>query len=233
LAAALNGLAEGDPSALVKENRVGFFLLGAEAKHPGLQRALTAAMALEQGDNTAWLAALLEADRDAGREALRQWFVLTAKGLRETQKLSRLSPDLYGKAASAPDSEGLTDVKLTSPLLFGRYLEELSRGGFASDAGGAAEQMSSLTIVWALQDPGSRRLHLETFARLVAGREGAFLAAFRREHPLVQFRLLPVLASAGTPTSVRELIWVSSHHADIRCKSLASALLDAPPSRAN
>lgn len=221
---ALAGLASGKPSAVVKENRVGFLLMGAETKHPGLAPALEASLSAERGAPE-WISLLLESNAEAGLAALRTWFAQTAKGLRAAQKLPPLAPDLYGKAASAPDSKGLDDVRLMSPLLFDMYLVELRK---ASAAGKqmSADDMASLLVVYALQNAGARRLQQASFADVVRLNEGAFLQAFRREHPLLQFRLLPSLAASKTPSGVRELLWISSHHRDVRVKSLASSLLD-------
>ncbi|MCA2959341.1 MAG: hypothetical protein IOD12_03755 [Silvanigrellales bacterium] len=224
LGEALSELASGKPSSVVKENRVGFLLLGAETKHPALAPALEAAMAAERGAPE-WVALLLEANQEAGVAALRTWFASTARGLRASQRLVPLAADLYGKAASAPDSKGLDDVRLTSPLLFDLYLLELrkatARGKRLSD-----DDMASLLIVYALQNAGSRRLQQAPFSQVVRGNEEAFLKAFRMEHPLVQFRLLPTMAEAKSQSLVRELLWIASHHVDIRVKSLASSLLD-------
>lgn len=215
-------IASGKPSDLVKENKVGLLLLAAEARRNGLSKALAVTIATEQ-QKTEWFGALLDANRTEGRRALRLWFSQTATGLRETQKLAPVASDLYGKAASSPLSQGLDDVKLTNPLLFARYLGELKAAGF--DDG--EREMADFALVYALQDAASRRLYADSVASLVSRNEGLFLSAFRKEHPLVQFRLVPLMANAKTPAFVRELLWISNNHADVRVRSLASGALDA------
>jgi hypothetical protein len=213
---------------VLKKNKIGFLLFASDANMPRLTEVFVQAMHKES-ERATWWDALSQSNPEKARVVLSAWFAQTAQGARRQQGLKEIPESLYGKAATAPGAQGLVDIHLVEPLLFSRYLNEHLQN---PKNWSTPSQEADLLLVFALQSGSVRRLHAETMAKILAARPFSFLVSFRKQHPLVQFRLLPVLADARQPVFRREVLWIADHHVDERMRGLAKGLsvpvLEAP-----
>ena len=215
----LDELSKPKPQQEVLDQKVGVLLFASQAQLPRFEDKILALLERENGD-PAWLGNLFVDDPKSARGILRRWFAKTAQEIRDAQNLRRLDVNLYGKVAAAPGTGGLEDVKLQQPMLYDKYVTLID--GSAVGLEDAAFQ--DVLLIFALQNVSMRGLLLPRVFRITSRNERGFVLFLRQEHPLVVYRLLPLLAQLGTSASKQELKWIANYHADSRLKLLAQTL---------
>ncbi len=187
---------------------------------PDVQKVM--ALYIEHGVAGEWLDSLKALDDKLYFEILGRWVSDTAQLIRINQNLGLRSPAEYGMMSLMSTTEKREAVKLVSPLVVNRYLNELS----ARKKVLTQTEILSINALFAGTSANDRQLLLEPIARIFRRQESDIIVAFRQESVWAAFKLLPLLGKLGGPEMARELMWLSQNHKDVRMRSVASRTLD-------
>lgn len=197
-----------------------FVILGLHAGLPEATRILE--IEVLHGDADDWLDTLGRIDKQASLRAMKMWVAQAAQAIRQLENISSQSYEAYGEGLIEGQGFGRESVRLVSPLLVEKFLREVRDAHVPL----SPAEISDLNVVFAGTNPTYRQIFVHSFAAIVQSHIGAWIPAFRKEPVWVQFRLFPLMANLRGPEVVRELMWLSSHHADSRVRSLAGRTLD-------
>lgn len=153
---------------------------------------------------------------------MRKWVTHTAQAIRNEGHLPSPADADYGYMDTRIILDEASPVKLVSPLLLTRYLEDLDEQRLPVDLSLA----SDLHILFALSQGGYRDVLKDPLVALMKMHLRPFLTAFRRETPQVQVRLVSLFETLENPDIVRELMWLSQYHKDTTLRSVSSRILD-------
>lgn len=210
----------GEGKAPADKGHFSLLILGVSANLPGLASALSQEVVSNRGAEL--LDTLRSTDRDSYVGALRAWAGEAAGQVRNQLELMQLSATLYGKTSLTDADAKRSPVRVTAPLLLEQFiaiLGEKDRKIEDADFANANVLLGSATTSY-------KDLFFTSFANTIKKSERQWLASFRLEPPWIQTRLVPIMESLGGPEMVRELMWLSTYHADLRIRTLAGSALD-------
>lgn len=219
----LKDLADGKPH---EKGHVSLLVLGVSADLSGISAALENEIVGNRG--AGFLDSLHTTDKEVYARTLRTWLSSAAAKVRAEQSLALLPQDLYGHATLTDADAKRSAVRPTAPLVFERFLKLMNEE--KHDV--SAEEFQSVNVLFASATPSYREVFLPMLTSAAQAHQRKWLDAFRLEPPWVQTRLVPILERVGGPEMVRELMWLSTYHKDLRVRALASSALDNVLARA-
>lgn len=201
--------------------RFGVVSLAIEAGLPQAAQLVEEQLASPSGEE--WLESLSQSQPEAYLAVMDRWVAQAARDIRKVGGLLPTGQGSYGAVSLGNGAaESAREVRLVSPLLVVRYLNELVKSGKPL----GEQAISNLEALYAGTAPGYREVFLKPLKAVLASNSSAFIKAFRSEPVDAQFRLFPLLKEVGGSEVVRELMWLSQHHSDVRMRAMASRTLD-------
>lgn len=171
------------------------------------------------GGGLEWLATLRQWDEKAYSELLKKWVMSGGEQIRRARGLVKLTPDTYGKN-QIEDLSSAQSVQMLSPLVFDLFLKSLAQRPPTTD------ELAALNVIFVNLNAGARELYARSFVPVLRRNAVVWMQVFRTESAWTQFQLLDLMGRVGGAEMVRELMWISQNHADVRMKSRASQALD-------
>jgi len=173
------------------------------------------------GGGVEWLATLRQWDDKAYHSLLSQWIQNAAVEIRRERGLSRMSAELYGKNQISDAGAGPSKLSASfSPVVLDLFLKSVAQRK------PTREELSALNALFVNFSAGARSLYSDSFIRLLRKNAVAWMAEFRTESAWTQFQLMELMGKTGGAEMVRELMWLSQNHNDMRMKSRAAQVLD-------
>lgn len=176
------------------------------------------------GGGLEWLATLRQWDEKAYHSLLSQWVLRGAAAIRRERGLSRLTVELYGKNPIG-DVTARTAASEFPPVVFDLFLKSLAERKPSKD------ELSALNVIFINFNSGARKLYSDSFAMVLRRNAVDWMTEFRLESAWTQFQLIELMGQTGGAEMVRELMWLSQNHTDLRMKSRAAQILDDSLSR--
>jgi hypothetical protein len=176
------------------------------------------------GGGLEWLATLRQWDEKAYHSLLSQWVLRGAAAIRRERGLPLLTAELYGKNPISDVSASSTATGF-SPVVFDLFLKSLA------ERKPAKEELSALNVIFINFNAGARKLYSDSFATVLRKNVVNWMSEFRMESAWAQFQLIELMGQTGGAEMVRELMWISQNHSDVRMKSRAAQILDDSLSR--
>lgn len=205
-------------SASLESGKRGFLTLALAAQFPGAVDAVLREAAVSSPED--WLAVLEREAPVQYEESLSRFVSKMAHDVRSLQNLGQTSPQAYGSASS--DATSREPAKVVSPLVLERYFSAIKK----SKRKLSQAELSHLNAIYAGADASYRQIFSAPMKDLAKSQTSEWIAAFRTEQVWAQVRLFPLMTEVGGPEVMRELMWLSQNHKDVRVKSLANRAID-------
>lgn len=156
------------------------------------------------------------------RAGLAGWVKKIAESTRVTHGLQILDERLYGKNALPQTEVNFDFSRVDAPIFLERYLSYLVE----TKTKLGSEQLSDLNVIFAAASTSDRKTFSLLLTQALGTDVSLWLTSFRKEPVQLQARLFPLFEDLGGAEIVRELMWLSQNHADLRMRGLANRSLD-------
>ena len=176
------------------------------------------------GGGLEWLATLRQWDEKSYHGLLSQWVLRGASAIRQERGLSRLTVELYGRNPISDVTAGSVATGFP-PVVFDLFLKSLNQRKPSGD------ELAALNVLFINFNSGARKLYTDAFANVLRRNAVSWMSEFRLESSWAQFQLIELMGQTGGAEMVRELMWLSQNHSDVRMKSRAAQILDDTLSR--
>ncbi len=176
--------------------------LAAKSQVPGALDVVQREIEISNSDE--FLEILREASPRRYEAALKTWVANAARQVVTTAKETNASS------------------RVMSPLFLERYLRLMTN----SKTPFLNSDYQNLNIIFVNTKAGHREIFLPLYGEAFRKNAHGWILSFRSSEPSVQFRLFPIFEAIGGPEVVKELMWISKNHPDVRFRSLAEQSLN-------
>lgn len=208
----IENLDSGAEKNITGKGHLGLILLALQSDIPKTSSVVQKEILTGNGED--FLETLKNTNIDQYLSAISQWVQTAAKEIRQVQKESEQ------KNRQVESSPELT--RIFSPLILDRYLNAVMERKIEL----SEQDFSDLNIIFASGTGAYRKIFLPLIHNALDLHLSSWVAVFRKEPVWIQVRLFSLIESFTDPVIVKELLWLSQNHPDLRIRTLADQSLD-------